>query len=263
MHRTTQNTSRLTKVVRTVGITVGIVAGSASAASAVNGGSFVPSFLSEPTTTTAPLVATTTPKITKAPEPTPTTTAAPTTTKALEPTPTTAKALEPTPTTTKALEPTPTTAKALEPTPTTTKAPEPTPTTKAPAPTTKAPEPTTAKALEPTTTPTTKAPEPTTTTKAPEVHTPESLQLSCQRKTDGDRVGVTCSWTGDLPAGGTTFMLLRGGGGVGRVLVSGPNAHSFIDSTIQPGVAYSYTAVVPGAPGSPTLAHGNQVSIMG
>ena len=233
MHRTTQNTSRLTKVVRTVGITVGIVAGSASAASAVNGGSFVPSFLSEPTTTAAPLVATTTPKITKAPEPTPTTTAAPTTTK------------------------------ALEPTPTTTKAPEPTPTTKAPAPTTKAPEPTTAKALEPTTTPTTKAPEPTTTTKAPEVHTPESLQLSCQRKTDGDRVGVTCSWTGDLPAGGTTFMLLRGGGGVGRVLVSGPNAHSFIDSTIQPGVAYSYTAVVPGAPGSPTLAHGNQVSIMG
>ena len=243
MHRTIQNTSRLTKVVRTVGITVGIVAGSASAASAVNGGSFVPSFLSEPTTTAAPLVATTTPKITKAPEPTPTTTAAPTTTKALEPTPTTAK--------------------ALEPTPTTTKAPEPTPTTKAPAPTTKAPEPTTAKALEPTTTPTTKAPEPTTTTKAPEVHTPESLQLSCQRKTDGDRVGVTCSWTGDLPAGGTTFMLLRGGGGVGRVLVSGPNAHSFIDSTIQPGVAYSYTAVVPGAPGSPTLAHGNQVSIMG
>ena len=229
MHRTIQNTSRLTKVVRTVGITVGIVAGSASAASAVNGGSFVPSFLSEPTTTAAPLVATTTPKITKAPEPTPTTTAAPTTTKALEPTPTTAKALEPTPTTTKALEPTPTTAKALE----------------------------------PTTTPTTKAPEPTTTTKAPEVHTPESLQLSCQRKTDGDRVGVTCSWTGDLPAGGTTFMLLRGGGGVGRVLVSGPNAHSFIDSTIQPGVAYSYTAVVPGAPGSPTLAHGNQVSIMG
>ncbi len=243
MHRTIQNTSRLTKVVRTVGITVGIVAGSASAASAVNGGSFVPSFLSEPTTTAAPLVATTTPKITKAPEPTPTTTAAPTTTKALEPTPTTAK--------------------ALEPTPTTTKAPEPTPTTKAPAPTTKAPEPTTAKALEPTTTPTTKAPEPTTTTKAPEVHTPESLQLSCQRKTDGDRVGVTCSWTGDLPAGGTTFMLLRGGGGVGRVLVSGPNAHSFIDSTIQPGVAYSYTAVVPGAPGSPTLAHSNQVSIMG
>ena len=243
MHRTIQNTSRLTKVVRTVGITVGIVAGSASAASAVNGGSFVPSFLSEPTTTAAPLVATTTPKITKAPEPTPTTTAAPTTTKALEPTPTTAKALEPTPTTTKALEPTPT--------------------TKAPAPTTKAPEPTTAKALEPTTTPTTKAPEPTTTTKAPEVHTPESLQLSCERKTDGDRVGVTCSWTGDLPAGGTTFMLLRGGGGVGRVLVSGPNAHSFIDSTIQPGVAYSYTAVVPGAPGSPTLAHSNQVSIMG
>ena len=243
MHRTIQNTSRLTKVVRTVGITVGIVAGSASAASAVNGGSFVPSFLSEPTTTAAPLVATTTPKITKAPEPTPTTTAAPTTTKALEPTPTTAK--------------------ALEPTPTTTKAPEPTPTTKASAPTTKAPEPTTAKALEPTTTPTTKAPEPTTTTKAPEVHTPESLQLSCERKTDGDRVGVTCSWTGDLPAGGTTFMLLRGGGGVGRVLVSGPNAHSFIDSTIQPGVAYSYTAVVPGAPGSPTLAHSNQVSIMG
>ena len=146
MHRTIQNTSRLTKVVRTVGITVGIVAGSASAASAVNGGSFVPSFLSEPTTTAAPLVATTTPKITKA------------------------------------LEPTPTTAKALEPTPTTTKAPEPTPTTKASAPTTKAPEPTTAKALEPTTTPTTKAPEPTNTTKAPEVHTPESLQLSCERK---------------------------------------------------------------------------------
>jgi outer membrane biosynthesis protein TonB len=254
MHRTIRNTSRLAKVVRTVGITLGIVAGSASAASAVNSGSFVPSFLSEPTTTAAPSVATTTPKLTKAPEPTPTTKApAPTTTRASEPT--TAKALEPTPTTTKAPQPTPTTAKELEPTPTTTKAPEPTPTRKAPAPTTtRAPEPTTAKAPEPTTTP---------TTNAPEVHTPESLQLSCERKTDGDRVGVTCSWTGDLPTGGSTFMLLRGGGGVGRVLVSGPNAHSFIDSTIQPGVAYSYTAVIPGAPGSPTLAHSNQVLITG
>jgi hypothetical protein len=58
-------------------------------------------------------------------------------------------------------------------------------------------------------------------------------------------------------------MLLRSGGGVGRVLVSGSNAHSFVDTTTKSGVVYGYVAVIPGAPGSSNLAHSNSVSITG
>jgi len=235
-----------TKIIRSLGITVGIVAGTAAAASAATGGGFIPSlpFHSEPTTTTVPKLEPTTTTITtvKKPEPAPTTTI---------------KRVEPAPTTTvKKPEPT-TTVKAPEPAPTTTvKKPEPAPTT-----TVKKPEPaptTTVKRVEPTTT--VKPTEPTTTTTAkPEVHTAATVELACHGElVDGHRV-VTCEWRGELVPGARFLLLRAQQGGQGRVLLQSVDAHRFVDTTAEQGASYLYTVVEVVGSATSTAAHSNQV----
>ena len=73
---------------------------------------------------------------------------------------------------------------------------------------------------------------------------------------------VICEWHGDLPTGGR-FLLLRGqqGAANGRVLLQSVDAHRFVDTTPEQGVAYLYTVIVMSDGSTAVQAHSNQVLV--
>ena len=238
-----------TKFIRGMAITVGIVAGTTTAAGALAGGGID----SSPTVTVKqPPVPTTVTQYFIGPS-----TTAPLphldgsnpilhVTVTSEPTPTTVKAAEST-TTIKHIEPVPTAPKPVE-TPTTVKPTEPSPTPVA-----------TTVATPVTTAVVTSVPTPTTVATRPETPTPANLRLDCGKAASG---AVTCRWSGGLPVGATHFMLLRTSPGQNRMLLSSASATSYTDSTAKVGVAYVYLVVAMPDSGS-SLGHSNQVSIVG
>ena len=91
---------------------------------------------------------------------------------------------------------------------------------------------------------------------------PATLNLSCGLATDGAAGPVSCSWSGAVPDGFASFVLLRGDpDGKGRVPYrSGdPGATSFLDQTASAG-RHSYVLVALDAADHP-LAHSNMVLV--
>jgi hypothetical protein len=253
---------RTSKVIRSFGITLGIIAGTATAAGAVTGGGFPLVARSEPvrsTTTTAKVAtepaSTTSTTVAKPVEPsTSTTRVEPSSTRTAAPpreaaTPSTTRPPEPTSIRLAESSSTTTGPRPSEPTAPATTRPEPKPTTTAAHPTEPKPTSTTTKPAEPTTT-------------ATEVHTAPTLSLSCIRRVDGGRTQVVCEWSGALPVGATHYLLLRSAQ-QGRVLLTSPDAHRFVDTTLEAGVTYGYAVVAVGDGTGPTLAHSNPISIVG
>lgn len=244
-----------TKFIRGMAITVGIVAGTTTAAGALAGGGID----SSPTVTVKhPPVPTTVTQYfigpsTTAPLPhldgsnpvlhvtVTTSTTLPPLHIAIDPA-ITVKVAEST-TTIKHIEPVPTSPKPVE-TPTIVKPTEPSSTTVA----------TTVATSVVTTEPT-----PTTVATRPETPAPANLRLDCGKAASGT---VTCGWSGGLPVGATHFMLLRTSPGQNRMLLSSASATSYTDSTAKVGVAYVYLVVAMPDSGS-SLGHSNQVSIVG
>jgi hypothetical protein len=114
---------------------------------------------------------------------------------------------------------------------------------------------------------TTEAPAPPAAAPAPSPKpndnvVPATLSLSCTLAADGASGPVACSWSGALPDGFASFVLLRGDpDGKGRVPYrSGdPAASSFLDTTASAG-KHSYVVVALDAADHP-LAHSNMVPV--
>ena len=91
---------------------------------------------------------------------------------------------------------------------------------------------------------------------------PATLSLSCVLAADGPAGPVSCSWSGPLPDGFASFVLLRGDpDGKGRVPYhsSDPAGTSFLDQTASAG-SHSYVLVALDAAAHP-LAHSNMVLV--
>ncbi|MEO7371516.1 MAG: hypothetical protein ABIZ69_11665, partial [Ilumatobacteraceae bacterium] len=92
-------------------------------------------------------------------------------------------------------------------------------------------------------------------------HVPETLSMTCAA-TDGSVAPVSCSWSGETPAGFALFVLLRGDpDGKGRVPFrsSTPGAGSFVDATPSAG-GHSYVLVALDSAEHP-LTHSNMVLV--
>ena len=120
----------------------------------------------------------------------------------------------------------------------------------------------------PTEPPTTEAPAPAPPVppapapKANDNVVPATLNLSCTLTTEGGTGPVACSWSGALPDGFASFVLLRGDpDGKGRVPYrsSDPSASSFLDTSASAGT-HSYVVVALDAADHP-LAHSNMVLV--
>ncbi|HEV7523482.1 MAG TPA: hypothetical protein VGP92_00865 [Acidimicrobiia bacterium] len=67
---------------------------------------------------------------------------------------------------------------------------------------------------------------------------PQSLTLHCERS--ADPVRISCAWSAATNPDHARYVLLRTGDGHGRVLLQSEDALSFTDTSVTPGVTYTY-----------------------
>jgi hypothetical protein len=85
-----------------------------------------------------------------------------------------------------------------------------------------------------------------------EVRAPVTLSLSCPPLSDGGRWLVRCEWSTSTAGDVTDYRVLRSvdGQATGRVFQVGPDATTYVDTTVERGVAYRYVVRAERAGGS-------------